>query len=126
MTILNVWTIAELKKAKEHHTDKIIVEGKLAKYLVNSRKIATLSPASSVALAGGAVVATTVACRLLGHVYVVAPSLLSGVSLPAAIYLHSIGPVHHSLIIALLKEYTMETLTKHPVTVVLSKKSNPS
>lgn len=129
MSERTVRTFEELKQAKNDHVTKIIVEGKLAKDLLDARKIATLSASSitaltaaiSAAIVGLAATPVTGGISTVLSAAVAGPIAIStGLSVPAILFLATLGTGGIVIIVALLKEYTLEVEGKRRV--ILHKK----
>ena len=106
-----VTTKEELKKAKENNVDVIIVEGKLAKDLIEARKITKLGKTALAVLTTG-IAAGMAAAPVTGGISLglttalAAPiAVTTGVSVPAIILASFLGV---SFIVALFKEYSIE------------------
>lgn len=117
MSERTVRTFEELKQAKNDHVTKIIVEGKLAKDLLDARKIATLSVSSITALTAAisAAIVGLAATPITGGISTVLSAAVAGpiaistgLSVPTIIFLATLGTGGIIIIVALLKEYTIE------------------
>lgn len=129
MSCRTVTTITELKEAREKGLEEIIVEGKLAKDLIQARKIAFLGApaiaALTVAIAGIVAAPATGGISAIGSLVAATPALVgTGLSTAAIISIAALvaGGLTITMIVAIFNEYDID-IDGNNKTIKLRKKS---
>ena len=130
MRSITVKTENELKKAIQEKYDRIIVEGDLAKKVIQAEKIKKLSPAAMgilsaccVAAVGGVVAAPVTGGGSLGiSAVALAPAVVAtGMSIPVLILIVIVGL---ALLAILFDEYTKIRASLNPPEIVFERKKH--